>query len=35
MCIVRLIGKTKIYGKRTGLYVVLNAEMAVPAKLGL
>jgi hypothetical protein len=35
MFIVRLIGKAKVYGKRTGLYVVLNAEMVVPAKLRL
>lgn len=34
--IIQLIGKTKIYGKRIGLYVVpsAEAEMAVPAKLG-
>ena len=32
--IIRLIGKAKIYGKRIGLYVVLGAEMVMPAKLG-
>jgi len=33
MFIIRLIGKTKIHGKRIGLCVVLNAEMEVSAKL--
>ncbi len=30
---MQLIGKAKVHRKRTGLCVVLNAEMAVPAKL--
>ena len=32
---IRLIGKTKVHGKRIGLYVVLSAEMVIPAKLRL
>jgi hypothetical protein len=32
---MQLIGKAKVHGKRTGFCVVLNAEVAVPAKLRL
>ena len=33
MFIIQPIGKTKAYGKRTGLCAVLSAEMVIPAKL--